>query len=110
MKNLLFLLKLCGVMILGFMVYRTVIFMSWFLQQPTYSMNPEFWSSQEASTQYDWTLWLTGIGWVLVFLGFTQSQKKNLARPGDYQNITRRLSSWWFLNKGWEKDEENKKK
>jgi len=98
--KLLFILRIIGDIIITLMVIRTVIFMSWFLSQKRYSVAPDFWQSKAAAAHYDWSLWLTAMGWLVLFLLFTGSQKKYLAKPGDYQHIARRLPFLWLLNLG----------
>ncbi len=109
MKKLFLFLKICGGIVLILMVIRTIVFMSWFLNQKRYIVDPDFWQSQAAAAQYDWSLWLTATGWMVLFFWFTGSQKKHLADSGDYQHITKRMPSFWLLNKGWKPDDEEKK-
>ena len=80
--------KICLDIVVLLMVVRTVIFM-WFLKQNLSDL-------QGDSNQYDWTLIVTAIGWVILFLIFSYTQKKELNGRIPYGVV------WWFeANKRW---------
>ena len=72
------------------MIVRTVIFLSWLLNQSPWDMNLD-------STKYDITLIVTVIGWVILVAYFIQSQKKELSKKGDYSSLKYRLPILWLF-------------
>ena len=90
--------KICLDIVVLLMVVRTVIFMNWILKQSSID-----WQEGRApdSSQYDWTLIVTAIGWVVLFFVFTYAQKKELHKTGDYSSAPyREPFFWWFYIRG----------
>ena len=97
--------------ILSLMVIRTIIFVWWLLdQRPSSYLAVDYINSKAESKQYDITLMLTAIGWLIMGCIFVVGQIKNLRKSGDMKSVPYSNAFYWLFVTKDRKDKSNNKK